>query len=133
VSEQQYHVGQELWRHDVNERRLGGPQRVTVTKVGRALVTVATDRGWAETFRIESGRSNDAFGHGSLCTDAEHAAHIDRAGVMERLMAHHISPDTGYGHTHPIETLRAIADLLDATTPPAIDTTAAHEHDERTS
>lgn len=115
MSGSKYHVGQELWRHDVNEGRLGGPRRVTVIKVARKLVTVA-DGPQSETFRIETARSNDAYAHGWLCTDEEHAAHQARSFAVSRLRSHGLSFDFGTERRHSTEVIAAIADLLDAAT-----------------
>jgi hypothetical protein len=106
-------VGREVWRHDVNQDRLGGPRRVVVTKVGRKLVTIE-DKGRPEAFRIDTGRANDAYGHGWLCTDEQHAEHEARSAVMDRLHALKLQfAFGGHDRRYSVETLAAVADLLE--------------------
>jgi hypothetical protein len=109
-----YHVGQVLIRRDANEDRLGGPQKATVVKVGRKLVTVSAgqyDR--TETFRIEDGIKNDNFGHGWIQTEEEFEEEKRRGAVEQRFRDHGLS---WYGTTQrwSVETLTRVADILDA-------------------
>ncbi|MCD4535663.1 hypothetical protein LRP67_16340 [Nocardioides sp. cx-169] len=81
--------------------------------MGRKLVTIE-DKGRPEVFRVDTGRANDAYGHGWLCTDEQHAEHEARSAVMDRLHALKIRFDMGgYDRRYSVETLAAVADILE--------------------
>jgi beta-lactamase superfamily II metal-dependent hydrolase len=111
-----YEVGQTLLRRDVNERSRNGPEEVTVTKVGRKLVTVARRGGRTETFRIEDGTANDRFGHGWLQTRERYEAEQERGTVIQRLRDLGVSLEYT-APTYPTDALRDVADVLAAARP----------------
>lgn len=103
-------VGQKVWVDDVNRR--GRPrEEATVTKVGRKLVTV--DRGYhSQVFRLDTGRSNDDFGHQWLLT-AEMVAQADERAILRgRVQRLRYGRDLAAGPWSN-ETLAAVLDLLE--------------------
>lgn len=109
-----YHVGQELWRHDVNRERTGRAMRATVAKVGRSLVTIINEYGQAEVYRIETGRRNDAYGHQWLCTDEQHAEHEARTAAHARLRSLGLEFKFGHAQDHSWATINAACDVLES-------------------
>lgn len=108
--EPKYHVGQTLIRRDVNEGRQGGPQQVTVTRVGRKLVYVEHHRR-EEAYRIEDGVRNDKWEHAWLQTPEEYAESNRRSAIETRLLDDHRM--TGWPTYVGTDTLEQIADMLD--------------------
>ena len=121
-----YYVGQELWRHDVNGDRRGGPTRVTIAKIGRKYVTTEGRFGQGETYEIESGRRNDKFRHSWLCTDEQHAEHLELAEALGRLKSLGLSFDFGRSNDFPAAAIHAACDALTTTPAP----TPAHPSEE---
>lgn len=102
-----WRIGQQAWLYDVNQR---GPVRVSVTKVGRKLVTVSGGGLWSKTFRIENGRANDQFGHHWILTDEQREL-SDRRAAANAVINDEL---TRYGARGglSVEVLEAIAALL---------------------
>src|SRR4051794_10305145 len=111
-----YEVGQTLFRRDVNERSRSGPEEVTVTKVGRRLVTVTRRGERTETFRIEDGRANDRYEHGWLQTREQYEAEQERGAVVRRLRDLGVTLEFT-APTYPTDALREVADVLEAARP----------------
>lgn len=112
-----YEVGQRVWIYDVNDRRSRGPREGTVTKVGRALVTVADVQfpAWApQTFRIEDGRRNDKYAHQWIKTEQQRRRDERDAVAYQRLRDLGIRFDVG-SRRLPVEVMEALADLVERT------------------
>ncbi len=73
-------VGDELMLVD-SYNRGGGPRKVTVTKVGRKLVTVQSN-GQEEVFRIDTGYKNDGYHHSFLETPEHYEERQRRGNLM---------------------------------------------------
>lgn len=81
-----FEVGQKVIVRDINESRLGGVRHGTVSKVARKLLTVMVGPyGRPETFRIDTGRSNDAYGHGWIQSVEEYAEELAWTEARARL------------------------------------------------
>lgn len=97
-------VGDTVWVDDVNSRGRP-PYSAIVTKIGPKLITVGK-----LTYRKDTLRTNDAYGHGRLIFSLEDEA-IRRKAVRYSLQIerHGVPRDT------PIETLEQVAALLGIT------------------
>ena len=102
-------VGTEVVIRDVNESRLGGPRRGVVTKVGRKLVTVQ-DVSWGreQVYRLDSRRSNDAYGHASIQTPAEQAEAERREWLRLALRERGVEVRLGWNRVIPTPVMEAL-------------------------
>lgn len=108
-----YEVGQEVRVSDINGRRLrsyppGGWSGI-VTKVGRKLVTVRY-QSREQVFRIETGQSNDDYGHQSINTLEETEQYLRYGKAQEALK------ETDFqiklGRNPSVETLEGVVAFL---------------------
>lgn len=88
-----YEVGQKVLLFE-RYRRGAEPREMTVTKVGRKLVTVE-QYGRPVQFRIESGHINDAFGSARICTPAAYAAEQAASKALAELRELGVRFDVG--------------------------------------
>jgi hypothetical protein len=105
-----YAVGQTVWVHDINSR--SGPERGTVTRVGRRLITVQCGSGHRDerVFRIEDGRINDKYGHRWIKTEDEEAFDRRRGAAIDVLHAWRVGLEPG--NRLPLVTLESLAAIL---------------------
>jgi hypothetical protein len=105
---------------DVNGPRMGQPKGGwdgTVAKVGRTLIHVNYPGGHYNrptAFRLDDGRANDDYGHQHVWTVEEMAERTRRSELTERLREYGIQFDHRSRTEHSIETLAALAAVLDA-------------------
>jgi hypothetical protein len=110
----EYSVGQRVWVYSSYRQR--GPRSGTVVKVGRTLVTVEVD-GHEEKFRMDTGRTNDRYGHSSIKTDAQRTDDERRAKAWERIKATRtLEPRLGGDRGLSADALERIADILEGET-----------------
>lgn len=111
-------AGDVVYVHDVNQRRGAVPQNplgepATIIKVGRKLVTVSYEgqyRSWTETFRLDTGQVNDAWGRRSFLTQSQAEALLRHTEARAKLRVHGITLEPG--HRLTLEQMEAVAALL---------------------
>ena len=69
-----YQVGQEVVLHAQNEKRLGGPTKGTIVKVGRTLVTIRGSYGRESKYGMDDQIIRDNWGHSWFSTLEQEAA-----------------------------------------------------------
>lgn len=107
-----FKVGDEVRVFDVNGPRRGQPVAGypgTVTKAGRKLFTV-TYGGCSQVFRLDTGQSNDAYGHQSVKTLEQAELDARRGRAVGTLREHEIT--IGVRNSLTVEHLEALADLV---------------------
>jgi hypothetical protein len=107
-----YEVGQEVVIHDRNERRLGGPWKGIVTKVGRTLLTVEAAADYGRVYKYRMDDQQEAGGYGSrwFSTLEQEAARAQEAEDRATLAEHGFQLDM---HARPTDAaLHMVAELL---------------------
>lgn len=111
--DREWFVGQEVLVRDVNEKRQywenSEPPTGTITKVGRKLFTVRRGS-WDTVFRIETGRTNDAYEHSWVQTKEGYADQERRAELVKDLRGTGLF--AGYYPKLKTNTLEAILQVI---------------------
>lgn len=98
-----------------SKQRQQEPRTVTVHKVGTKLVHVLRygddPNGATDTYRIDTGRINDAFGHEELWKPEDWEAEKSRAGLEAALRLHGV--EVRRGGPKPIPVLEKLLAVLE--------------------
>jgi hypothetical protein len=121
-------VGQEVRIFDINRRGQPGGRPGKVMRVGRTLFDVITDipGPGIMTFRLDTGHSNDAYGHQFVKTLEQVALDDRRKTATDILMQHGLAfTSTGWREQVTIAELEALAVVVghvrESATPLALD------------
>lgn len=106
----EYYVGQEVLIRSVNQRG-SEPEKATVTKVGRKLVTVRNQYNWFEVYRMDTGKRNDNYGHEWLQTPEAYADEQHRTELWGQLRELGLKTEWGKPTISTVKLERIIAIL----------------------
>ncbi len=110
-----WNVGDIAIVRDVNDRGGKEPQRFLVTRVGRTLVYIAVPWG-EESYRIDTGRRNDRYGHSWIVTEQEEADAQRLSAALARLRDFGLEP-VRYNRTDlPTGLLERVIALIESET-----------------